>query len=130
MVSVFPVKKNKFVKRKTRLTRDVASVFQTRYLIIFKSYQRNAVRERDRQRDYFQNCYIFVARRSGCRAVFCASHVELIVALVVVSVCGQSSEFRRRRVPRRVSNCARVRGLVGCLSSRFCIYSGPNCAKA
>ena len=39
---------------------DVASVFQTHYLIIAKTYQRDDVRERDRQRDHFQNCYIFV----------------------------------------------------------------------
>ena len=39
---------------------DVASVFQTHYLIIAETYQRDDVRERDRHRDHFQNCYIFV----------------------------------------------------------------------
>ena len=74
---------------------------QTHYLIITKTYQRDDVRERERQRDNFQNCYIFVARRAGLRA----SHVALVVALV----CGQSREFRVcRRVTRRVPNYARV----------------------
>ena len=34
--------------------------FQTHYLIIAETYQRDDVRDRDRHRDHFQNCYIFV----------------------------------------------------------------------
>ena len=40
--------------------RYVASVFQAHYLIISRTYQRDEVREHDRQRNHFQNCYIFV----------------------------------------------------------------------
>ena len=75
-----------------------------------KTYQRDDVHERDRQRDHFQNCYIFVARSAGRRA----SHVALVVALV----CGHSRDFGvYRRVPRRVPNRARV----GCVLN-FCHY--------
>ena len=88
---------------------DVASVFQTHYLIIVKTYQRGDVSERDRQSDHFQNCYIFVTRRADCRASHAGSHVSLNDALVAL-VCGQSRDFCVcRRVPRRVANRARVR---------------------
>ena len=50
-------------------------------LIISKTYQRDDVRERDRQRDHFQNCYIFVARRVRRRAGCHASHVALHVVI-------------------------------------------------
>ena len=52
----------------SRATSDVG--YQTHYLIIAKTYQRDDVRERDRQRDNFQNCYCLVERRAGCRAGF------------------------------------------------------------
>ena len=69
--------------------RDVASAFQTHYLIIAQTYLCDDVRERDRRRDLFQNCYIFVARRASCRA----SHVASIVGLVVGLVCGHHAIF-------------------------------------
>ena len=62
-----------------------------------------------RQRDHFENCYIFVARHAGCRA----SHVALVVAVgrrVGVWKVTRFSCLRVscRRVPRRVPNRARV----------------------
>ena len=66
-------------------------------------------RERDRQSDLFQNCYIFIARRAGRRAGRRASFVALNVASVVELVCLQSRDCRVcRRVQRRVLNRARV----------------------
>ena len=77
-----------------RPARRRVGFLNTLYLIIAKKYQRDDVRERDRERDHFQNCHIFVARRAGCRA----SHVAFDVALV----CGQSRDFRVCcHVPRR-----------------------------
>ena len=67
------------------------------------------LRERDRQRDNFQNCYIFVVRRAGCHAGIRVTHN--LASLVVALLCGQSHDFRVcRRVTRRVHNrvCARV----------------------
>ena len=50
-------------------------------LIISKTYERDDVREHDRQRDHFQNCSIFVARRVRRRAGCHASHVALHVVI-------------------------------------------------
>ena len=86
------------------VVRYIPSFLQAHYLIISKTYQRDDVRERDRQRDHFQKCYIFVARRTRRRAS--------LVALVVALVCGQSRDFRVcRRIPRRAH--------IGV----FCIYT-------
>ena len=64
---------------------DVASVFQTHYFIIGTTYQRDDVR--DRQRDLYQNCYISVAPA---------------VALDVASVVALDSHaIVCRRVPNR-----------------------------
>ena len=116
----FNMFKSCYLKRKRNqrdrprdVPRDVASVFQTHYLIIGTTYQSDNVRERDRQQDHFQNCYIFVARRAGCRA----SHVALDIALVVALVCGQSLDCRVcRRAPRRVPNRVRAHVHLVCFA--------------
>ena len=89
---------------------DVASVFPTHYLIIATTYQRDNVRERHRQLDHFQNCYIFTApvvgligtcrfeRRVGRRfdvwtcghgifASVVASFVACLIAFALYLVC-------------------------------------------
>ena len=74
--------------------------------MISKTYQRDDVRDRDRQHNHFQISSIFVARRTNC----CASHVALDVALV----CGQSRHFRIcRYVPRRVPKPAFAHTRIG-----------------
>ena len=85
-----------------------ASLFQTHYFIIGTTYQRDDVR--DRQRDLFQNLHF---RRAGRRASHTGSHVALDVTSVVALVCGQSRDCR---VCRRVPNRARV--------GVFCTLSG------
>ena len=87
------------LKRKTQQRDcDVVSVFQTYYFTIGTAYQRDNVHERDRQRDFFQNCHIFLARHAGRRAGRCggcrASYVALDVASVVALVGGQSRDCR------------------------------------
>ena len=92
--------------------RDIALVYKDTILIISKTYQRDGVGERYGQLDNYQNCYIFVARRAGCRNLQLelateenASHFALVVTLV----CGQSRDFRVcRRVKLRVNNRVRV----------------------
>ena len=78
-------------------------------LIISKTYQRDDVSERDKQRDHFQNCYTVVALRAGCRA----SRVAFDIALLVALVCGQSRDFRVC-LSSRASSRSR---------SRWCVYN-------
>ena len=89
-------------------------------MIISKTYERDAVDERDGKRDKFQNCYIFAARRACCRTGFrvtTAINLSLPQRKTphIALVCGQSRDFRVcRRVSRRVPDRARVRVGVFC----------------
>ena len=85
------------------------SGYQAHYFIIFKTYHRDDVRERDGQRDNVQNCHIFVERHVSFCARFRASHVALVFALLCALVCGQSRDFCVcRRITRRVHSRAFV----------------------
>ena len=99
------------MKHTNAIAHATTSVFQTHFFIIGITYQRDDVRERDRQRDLFQNCYILrrAGRRANCRAGRRASYVALDVGPVVALLCRQSRDCR---VCRRVTRCVPNRALL------------------
>ena len=99
------------MKHTNAIAHATTSVFQTHFFIIGITYQRDDVRERDRQRDLFQNCYILrrAGRRANCRAGRRASYVALDVGSVVALLCRQSRDCR---VCRRVTRCVPNRALL------------------